>query len=34
MSENELYVVVDYNFDNPVITNIDSQINKYLEIVI
>ena len=29
MNENELYVVKEYKFDNPVITKIDSLIDKY-----
>ena len=28
MNENELYVVKDYKFDDPIITEIDSMINK------
>ena len=28
MNENELYVVKEYKFDNPLITDIDSEIDK------
>ena len=28
MNENELYVVKQFNFDNPLITDIDSKIDK------
>ena len=29
MNENELYVVKEYKFDNPLITDIDSKIDKF-----